>query len=267
VLLAVLARPVDATVVSAAIQSARQMTAEPERRDVLLQAVDRAASAEVLLQVVAASQELTSSPVRRDMLLKVLSRPALPGSVLRAVFNAAAAITASPEKRDVLVHAAGHQRLDAASREAYVAAANTITASPERAQALSALLGGGREGTAAAPATPQRTVTTSTSHVHEDDDGSWSSDIVLTLAEGRTVHIRARGVERGSEPDDIRRIRRGGSLVVEETRRGVTRRAELAPARGGGITRSYRVDGVARTFDGDAERWLAGILREFTRKS
>jgi hypothetical protein len=266
VLLAVLARSPDAEVVSAAIQDARQMASEPERRDVLLKVVERAGSPE-LLQVVAASQELASSPVRRDLLVRMLGRPGLPSSVLRAVFSAAAAMPSSPEKRDVLVFGAEHQRLDGPAREAYLSAANTITASPEHAQALSAILG--VRTAAAAPtqaAAPRAGSTTTNAHIHNDeDDGVWNSDIELTSDDGRVVRIRARQVVRGAEPDDIASIRRGGSLMIEETRNGRTRRADLVPAAGGRISRSYRVDGQSRPFEAEAERWTNAILREFTR--
>jgi hypothetical protein len=264
VLLAVLARSPDPEVVGAVIQSARAMPADPERRDVLMKVVERAGSAELLAQVVGATRELVSTPVRRDLLVKVLSRPGLPTSVLREVFTATTEIVGSPEKRDVLIYAAGHQRLDGAARQAYLAAANSIASSPERAEALSAILGG--RGTAAA--TPAQSGSVSRS-VHElvDNHGTWESDLHITGDHGRVVRLRARAVVRGSEPDDIRAIRRGGSLWVEETRNGRTRRADLAPAPGGGITRSYRVDGQARPFDAEAERWLASILREFTRAS
>jgi hypothetical protein len=264
VLMAVLSRSGDPEVVAAAILSARAMPSDPERRDVLLKAAERAGSPELLLQVVNAAREVVSSPARRDLLVKVLSRPALPTGVLRAVFGAAAEIAASPEKKDVLVYAAEHQRLDASAREAYMSAASTIVSSPERADAIAAVLGG-REAAAAAPRTAAGTTTTNT-HIHnDDDDGLWNSDIELTSDAGRVVRIRARQVERGSDPDDIRTIRRGGAVMVEETLRGETRRVDMAPAAGGGISRTYHVNGQPRPYDAEAERWVASILREFTR--
>ena len=263
VLLAALARSPNPEVVSATILSARTMTSEPERRDVLLKAVEQAHTPELLLQAVGATREIVSSPIRRDMLVRILTRPGLPSNVQSAVFSAAAEITASPEKRDVLVYGAGHQRLDGRAREAYLVAANTITSSPERADALSALLGG--RGAAAAPARTTSTVSSSTHELVDQGDGTWESDLRITDDAGRLVLLRARKVVRGSEPDDIRAIRRGGSLMVEETRNGRTRRADLVPGRDGGISRSYRVDGQARPFDAEAERWLSSILREYTR--
>jgi hypothetical protein len=185
--------------------------------------------------------------------------------VVRAAFNAAASITASPEMRDVLVFGAQHQRLDAAGREAYLSAVNTISASAERAQALAALLGERTSGAGEA-ATPQRSTSTPSTHLHEAQNaGLWNSDLIITGDDGRVVRLVAVNVVRGSRPDDIREIRRGGSLMVEERRRGVTRRADLTRASDGGIARSYRLDGQGRPFDAEAERWLGSILREFTR--
>lgn len=267
VLLAVLARSPEPEVVAGVIESARAMATEAERRDVLLRAVERAGPAE-LLQVVDVARGLVSSSARRDVLLKVLGRPNLPPAVLRQVFDAAAGIVSSAEKRDVLMAAVASQRLDAAAREAYLATANTIADSAERAQVISGLLGEGGAAPAPSAARPRAGVaTTTTTHIHNDeDDGVWNSEIELTTDnDTRTVRIMARQVERGSEPDDIRSIRRGGSLMVEEVRRGERRRVDMVPAPGGGIARTYRVNGQVRPFAGEGERWVASILREFTR--
>jgi beta-lactamase regulating signal transducer with metallopeptidase domain len=269
VLMAALARATDPAVISAVLECSRGIATEPERRDVLMKVLERTASPALTIQVIEVSRGLATSPARRDVLMKVLERPGLSTAVLRAVFEATAGIATSPERRDVLVYAAAHQRLDAAARAAYLSAANGIATSPERSDAVTALLGA--RGTAAAPPAPPApaastgSVTTNT-HIHNDeDDGVWNSDIELTSDDGRVVHIRARNVVRGDDPDDIQSIRRGGSVMVEETRNGRTRRADLAPAAGGRITRSYRVDGQPRPFDAEAERWMNAILREFTR--
>lgn len=267
VLLEVLARSPEPAVVAGVIASTRAMATEAERRDVLLKAVERAGPAE-LLQVVDVARGLVSSSARRDVLLKVLGRPNLPPAVLRQVFDAAAGIVSSAEKRDVLMAAVASQRLDAAAREAYLAAANSIADSAERAQVISGLLGGDGAAPAPSAARPRAgAATTTTTHIHNDeDDGVWNSEIELTTDnDTRTVRITARQVERGSEPDDIRAIRRGGSLMVEEVRRGERRRVDMAPAPGGGIARTYRVNGQVRPFAGEGERWAASILREFTR--
>jgi len=249
----------------------RAMPSAAERRDVLLKAAERAGSPELLVQVVNAAREVASSPVRRDLLVKVLSRPALPTSVLRAVFGATAEMAASSEKRDVLIYAAEHQRLDAAAREAYMTAANTIVPSPERADVVAAVLGGRGAGAAQAsapraqPMQPAATTTTTHIHTDDDDDGLWNSDIELTGDHGRVVRIRSRQVERGVQADDIRAIRRGGSLMAEEVRDGVTRRVDMIPT-SGGISRTYRVNGQARPFEGEGQRWVSALLREFTQK-
>jgi beta-lactamase regulating signal transducer with metallopeptidase domain len=264
VLLAVLARNADAEVVSAVILSARAMATEAERRDVLLKVVEKTGSPELLGQVVAAARELVSSAARRDVLVKVLGRPGLPSSVLRAAFGAAAEITASAEKRDVLRYGAESQRLDAAAREAYLSAANTITASAERAEAISALLGERSAAAAPKPAAPSGTRAT---YDLVADDGTWNSDLVITQDGGRVVRLRTVNVVRGAAADDIRSIRRGGSLMVEETRSGRTRRVDMVPGTGGTIVRTFKVDGQPRPFDAEAARWLSSILREFTATS
>ncbi|MFL5538312.1 MAG: M56 family metallopeptidase [Longimicrobiaceae bacterium] len=261
VLLAVLARNADAEVVSSVVLSARAMATEAERRDVLLKVVEKTGSPELLAQVVAAARELTSSAGRRDVLVKVLGRPGLPSSVLRAAFGAAAEITASAEKRDVLRYGAENQRLDAAAREAYLSAANTITASAERAEAISALLGERSAVAAPKPAAPSGTRAT---YDLVADDGTWNSDLYITQDGGRVIRLRTVNVVRGAAADDIRSIRRGGSLMVEETRGGRTRRVDMVPGTGGAIVRTFKVDGQPRPFDAEAGRWLSSILREFT---
>ena len=267
VLIAALARATDPAVLTAVIECSRGIATEAERRDVLMMVLERTASPTLTIQVIETSQGLVTSPPRRDVLLKVLARPGLSSPVLRAVFSATSGIATSPERRDVLLYAAAHQRLDAAAREAYLSAANGIASSAERSDAVTALLGA--RGTAAAqpvaPAASAGSVTSTTSIHNHEDDGVWNSDIELTSDDGRRVHVRARQVVRGAEPDDIESIRRGGSLLVEETRNGRTRRADLAPAAGGRTSRSYRVDGQARPFDAEAARWMNAILREFTR--
>jgi hypothetical protein len=263
VLLAVLGRSSDPEVVSAVVLSARAMATESERRDVLLKVVEKTGSPELLGQVVTAARELASSTERRDVLVKVLGRPGLPSTVLRDVFTAAAQITASAEKRDVLKYGAENQRLDAAAREAYLSAANTITASAERAEAISALLGERGSTAAPKPAAPSGTRAT---YDLVADDGTWNSDLVITQEGGRVVRLRAVNVVRGAA-DDIRAIRRGGSLMVEETRGGRTRRVDMVPGAGGAIVRTFKVDGQPHPFDAEAGRWLSSILREFTDTS
>jgi len=263
VLLAVLGRNADPEVVAAVILSARAMATEAERRDVLLKVVEKTGSPELLGQVVNAARELVSSAARRDVLVKVLGRPGLPSGVLRAVFGAAAEITASAEKRDVLKYGAENQRLDSGAREAYLSAANTITASAERAEAISALLGERSSAAAPKPAAPSGTRAT---YDLVGNDGTWNSDLIITQDGGRVVRLRAVNVVRGAA-DDIRSIRRGGSLMVEETRGGRTRRVDMVPGAGATIVRTFKVDGRPRPFDAEAERWFSSIVREFTDTS
>lgn len=258
VLLAVLARGGGPEVVTAVIVSARTMSSQPERSDVLLKAIERASGPRELSEVVLAARELSSSPIRRDLLVKVLGRPGLPPTVLREVLQAAAEISSSPEKRDVLEFAASHQRIEGAAREAYLTAANSITSSSQRVDALTALLG--------PQGATERVPVSSTREAREEP--TWDTDLSLTGdTPPRAVEIRARRVIRGREADDIRGIRPGGSIMIQETKNGQTRRADWRPGSGGGITRSYRVDGRTRAWDAEAQRWFSGILREFTRSA
>ncbi|HKP74674.1 MAG TPA: hypothetical protein VJT67_03990, partial [Longimicrobiaceae bacterium] len=252
VLLAVLQRSGDPDVVSAVILSARAMPADAERRDVYLRVADRATTPDVQTQLINASREMVSSPVRRDVLVKLLSRPGLSTPVLRAAFGAAAEIVASPEKRDVLTYGAAHQRIEGDAREMYLTAANSIVSSPERAEAIQALLGVG----AAAPASAPRAGTS----------GTWDTQVQVTDDDGRVVNIHANGVLRGPVPEDIRAIRPGGALVVEEIRNGQTRRVEVTPSASGALTTVFKVNGRTRPFDHDAEAWLDGILKTYARK-
>jgi beta-lactamase regulating signal transducer with metallopeptidase domain len=265
VLLAVLAHDPDAATVAGVIDSAREMAAEAERRDVLSRVIDLPSlTAAGVRQVVGAVREITDNAIRRDLLVKVLGRQGLTSAELRLVFTATAELPSSPEQRDVLVYAAGHQRLEGSAREAYVNTAGLIASSAERAEALSALLGDGKADAAPAPSAPARSRTAVA--VHGDvvqDHGLWNSDLVIDRNNGeRVVRIRAKNVERA--PDGgVRSIRRGGYLTAEEITRGETRRVEMAPD-GDGIHRTYKVNGLTRSYEGEGARWLAALLREFT---
>jgi hypothetical protein len=278
VLYAVLAHSPDVETVHAVIGSTREMTSEPERRDVLAEVLDQPRmGAETVRRFVESVREMTDNPIRRDLLIKLMSRTTLGTPELRQVLTAAQEIPSSAEQRDVLVYAAGHQRMDAAAREAYVNAAGVIAGSAERADALSALLGGkaadarpaspSRPSTSAASAAPAARTTRTSTAIHgsyTEDRGLWNSDLVINGNDGRVVRIRSRSVVRDAN-GQIRRMERGGYLSVEETAAGRTRRVEMSPD-GDGFAATYKVNGRTATFEGEGERWMYSILREFTGK-
>jgi hypothetical protein len=78
------------------------------------------------------------------------------------------------------------------------------------------------------------------------------------------VTITSRNVVRGPGAADIREIRDGGRLVVEETRNGVTRRVEMLPAPDG-LRATYTIHGRPAPFDPEGRAWMSRLLREFTQ--
>jgi len=215
-------------------------------------------------QMVGSVREMTGLAERRDLLVKALGRP-LATAELRQVFAATAELGSPAEQRDVLVYAAGHQRLDAAARQAFVGTASVLSEAGDRATALAALLDG--SPAAASPRAPSATHRSATEirRGSAEEPGLWSSEMEIDQQGGaRVVRIHASRVMRASD-GEIRSIRPGGSLLVEEVTRGSTRRVEMAPE-GDGIYRTYRVNGAARPYDGEAARWVAALLREFTGK-
>lgn len=79
---------------------------------------------------------------------------------------------------------------------------------------------------------------------------------------GRGI-IKAKNAELTGDLTDVKFIREGGYLSIEETRGGMTRRFQAEPGKGGQINRGYTVNGEAREFDAEAKKWLGRILNEF----
>jgi len=52
---------------------------------------------------------------------------------------------------------------------------------------------------------------------------------------------------------------------VEETRNGITRRAEMVPTPGG-LRGTYTIGSRSVAFDPEGRAWMARILREFTQE-
>jgi beta-lactamase regulating signal transducer with metallopeptidase domain len=264
VLNTVLTRGDSPEALSAVVAATGSMASSGDRRDVLLAVLSRPSlSAAQLVEVVRALDGIPSSGDRRDILLRVVSRPGISREALAAALQATSAIASSGDRRDVLL-AASRQRLDGAARDAYLATARAIADSGDRAMALSALLGPTAGAQTASTGVIPATTTTNTVHSH-DDDGVWSSDISLTFDDGRHVAITARNVLRGSDAADIRQIRGGGKLVVEETRNGMTRRAEMVPT-ASGLRGTYTIGSRSAAFDPEGRAWMSRILREFTQE-
>ena len=76
--------------------------------------------------------------------------------------------------------------------------------------------------------------------------------------------IHAKGVVFGRGRWDIRRIRSGGDVLVQETRNGATRRLRAVPGRDGRPVYTFTVDGEPRTFDPGSRSWFEALVREFT---
>lgn len=89
----------------------------------------------------------------------------------------------------------------------------------------------------------------------------------MIIADGeRCLEVRSVGTVEFTDDDaDVRRLASGGTLSIEETRAGVTRRLEFAE-RDGRVTRRYLEDGRARD-DADGGPWARAILAQVARES
>ena len=82
----------------------------------------------------------------------------------------------------------------------------------------------------------------------------------------RCLEVRSVGAVEFTDDDaDVRRLAFGGTLSVEETRGGVTRRVEFVE-RDGRIARRYLQDGQVRD-EADGAAWIRGILPQVARES
>ena len=90
-----------------------------------------------------------------------------------------------------------------------------------------------------------------------DTDLRWERD-------GREIVIQAEGIVFGGGRWDVRRIRSGGRLLVQETRDGAIRRLRAVSGGDGRPVYTYTVDGRALAYDAGARSWFQAIVREFT---
>ncbi|HEX5870198.1 MAG TPA: M56 family metallopeptidase, partial [Longimicrobium sp.] len=256
--------------VVAIIGATRTMRSDTDRR-VVLERVIRHPSfrANPLPHVFYESMRtFTSSTDQRVVLGRLLAAHRLDSACLELLFQHVPRMESDTDKRVVLTDAARTQRIEGHAREAFLAAARRMESDTDRRVALSALMdldeartatGAARtaeddarhalaiSGEATVLAETERTsARNSTTRTTESGEAVWDSDIVLELA-GRDIEIHAAQVVFGRGRWDIRRIRSGGSLLVQEKRDGVVRRLRAVPGAGGRPVYTYTVDGRART--------------------
>jgi beta-lactamase regulating signal transducer with metallopeptidase domain len=265
------------------IAATRTMESDTDKRIVLERAVrHRSLRANPLPHVFyEALRTFTSSTDQRVVLTSLLDARRLDSVCLELLFQHLARLESDTDTRVILQKAAETQRIQGAARAAYLAAARAMDSDTDRTVALSALmdLDDARTATGAAlgelhearsalghsaPAeTPRSSARNSTTRESESAEAVWDSDITWELG-GREVVIHAKGVVFGRGRWDIRRIRSGGDLLVQETRNGVARRLRAVPGRDGRPVYTFTVDGDPRTFDPGSRSWFEALVREFT---
>jgi hypothetical protein len=259
--------------VTGIIEATRTMTSDTERRLVLTEAVvHRALGGTFPPALLAVLDSFTSCTDERLVLVTILERLRPGAAGLAALFRTAARMDSDTEKRLVLAAAADHQPIEGAAREAYLAAANSIGSDTDRRLALSALLGRSARNPQppAAPAPPAA----------PSAGGVWSTTTELKGDHnGRTAYrlnIRARDVRLNRAGSDVAEVLAGGVLEIEHVLHGgypdsdplltgntgvsVTRSLTVRRGPGGGLVRSYRVNGAERPFGSEGRTWLAGVL-------
>jgi hypothetical protein len=81
----------------------------------------------------------------------------------------------------------------------------------------------------------------------------------------KRVEIRGRA-EFTDDYTDIKSVSDGGSVRIEETRGGMTRRLDVSQGSDGQLQRTYYLNGQARAMDEQGRAWLAGIILEAVRQ-
>lgn len=87
-------------------------------------------------------------------------------------------------------------------------------------------------------------------------DGSWK----------KSLEIRGRA-EFTDDYTDIKTVSEGGSVRIEETQGGTTRRLEVAAAADGQLRRTYYVGGEARPMNEQDRAWVASMILQAVRQS
>jgi beta-lactamase regulating signal transducer with metallopeptidase domain len=267
--------------VVAIIGATRTMKSDTDKRVVLDDAVQhRSFRANPLPHVFYETMRtFTSSTDQRVILSSLLGTHRLDSTSLELLFQHLERLESDTDTRVVLEDAARTQRIEGNARAAFLAAARAMESDSDRRVALSALMDLDEARTTTGHAvrelddartslsasgtleTPKSSASNSTTRANAES--VWNSDIALDL-EGRDIEIHAKGVVFGRGRWDVRRINRGGSLLVQETRDGATRRLRAIPGRDGRPVYTFTVDGQARTFDPGSRSWFEALIREFT---
>jgi beta-lactamase regulating signal transducer with metallopeptidase domain len=113
----------------------------------------------------------------------------------------------------------------------------------------------------------------------ERKEKSWLSDFLgvfdfsgthsyTNSEDGRTVNIEAEGkFELTGDWTGIARLSPGAEIQLEEEVRGIERRLDVNPGKGGRPVYRYRVNGRERPFDAEGRKWLQAMLLDFLRTS
>jgi beta-lactamase regulating signal transducer with metallopeptidase domain len=267
--------------VVAVIAATRTMESDTDKRIVLGHAVrHRAFRANPMPHVFyEVMRTFTSSTDQRVVLSSLLETRRLDSAGLELLFQLLPRLESDTDARVVLTDAARTQRIQGDAREAYLAAARAMDSDSDRRVALDALMNPdeARTGTAHSQAddahtslsmsgtleTPRSSASNSTTRDSESREAVWESDLSFERG-GREIEIHSKGVVFGRGRWDIRRIRAGGGLLVQETSGGVVKRLRAVPGEGGRPVYTFTVDGRARTFDPGARSWFEAVIREFT---
>ncbi|HEX5725485.1 MAG TPA: hypothetical protein VFX98_08460, partial [Longimicrobiaceae bacterium] len=208
----------------------------------------------------AAVNTFSSDGERRHVLLTAFEHARPDAVMVREIILAAGGMSSDGEKRHVLTTVAERHPIAGALRDAYLQVVEGMDSDGERSYTLSVLLEGPKRtetGSAAArPTRQERTAVTAESiwnGTHETNSGQ------------RYVRLVAKDVVTGRTQAEVRSLRPGGSLVLEERAGGDHRLLRGVPAAGGGgVAWTYQVNGQARPFDAAARSWMQSLIREAT---
>jgi beta-lactamase regulating signal transducer with metallopeptidase domain len=200
----------------------------------------------------------------RPVLETVVGQPALDVSVLHEALRVATRLD-DASRRVVLATAIEQQPVKGQARRAYLAAANGIRDTRWRDEALARLA---EEDAAHARRASDPALPDSGARVLGGDP-RWKAQMLAREAEleyhdeepdSAYLRVDARNArmswrDGASEMD----LRAGGYVHFRETRDGVETEAQLREDGRGGVVRVYRVAGVARPWDADAQRWYERV--------
>lgn len=91
---------------------------------------------------------------------------------------------------------------------------------------------------------------------------------ILQEHDGHRLEVRMRGdVEINEDGNWVQRVSPGGSVMVEERTRGITRRADFTAGQGGRVDVRYQVDGRVRQMDARGREWASAAILQAVRGS